>query len=290
MSVAIYGCVLGLLIGGVYALMASGLALVWGVMRVLNIAQAAAVVLGAYLSHTAFVRFGIDPMLSILFLGPIMFLIGVASYYAFLRPIKKDRETLTVLVTYALAIGIEGTLGAAYSTTLTITSPFYSRDSFQVFGNHVPVTYLFAFLVSLVILGGLGAVLKWTRFGRSLRAATQNPQAAQLLGVQTHRTFALGFGIGTATAAAAGALFGMIYSFNPASHLELIGVLLAIVVLGGFGSMGGAVVAALILGVISSVTGVYSPLWSGLTFYGILVVVLLFRPQGLWGLQERGAA
>ncbi len=284
MHLLIYGCILGILLGGVYALMASGLALVWGIMRVLNIAQAICVILGSYLAFTASSVLHVDPLLAIIPVAVLMFLLGVAIYYAFLRPIRRERESLSILVTYAVAIGIEGTLGLVYSTSLRHTETSYVTQSFDVGGFQIPAVELYAFLISIAILGLLALLLQRTRLGRALRAATQNPTAARLLGVDIDRVAALGFGIGISTAAAAGAVYGMLYSFNPNSHYDLIGILLAIVVLGGFGSMRGAIVAALILGVASSEVFVYWPLWANLSFYGILALVLLFRPQGLWGL------
>ncbi len=283
MHLLIYGCILGILLGGVYGLMASGLALVWGIMRVLNIAQAVCVILGSYLAFTAFTVLHVDPMLAVLPISVVMFVFGVGIYYAFLRPIRRDRESLSILVTYAIAIGIEGALGLIYTTSLQHTGTSYATQSFEVGGFQIPTVELYAFLISVAILGLLALMLQRTRLGRALRAATQNPTAARLLGVDIDRVSAVGFGIGISTAAAAGAVYGMIYSFNPNSHYDLIGILLAIVVLGGFGSMRGAIVAALILGVIASVVFIYWPLWANLSFFGVVVVVLLFRPQGLWG-------
>ena len=286
MTTFIYGCILGLLIGGIYALMASGLALVWGVMRVLNIAQAVFVILGAYLAFTAFTTFHIDPILSIVVIAPLMFAMGFAMYYVFLRPLRRDRESLSILVTYALAIGIEGLLGFFYSTDIRLTETSYVTQSFSFLGVVIPAAEFYGFLISMGLLAALQVFLTRSRLGRALRAATQNPTSATLLGVNTDVVSAVGFGIGASTAAAAGAVYGMVYSFNPGSHYDLIGILLAIVVLGGFGSIGGAVVSALVLGVASSLTYVYAPIWSGLTFYAILVLILLFRPQGLWGVRN----
>lgn len=285
MKLLISGVLIGILLGGLYALMASGLTLVWGTMRVLNIAQAAFVILGAYLSYSALTVLHVDPFLSMLFLGPIMFGLGVGSYYVFLRPIKHNRESLAVLVTYAMAAGIEGLLGLLYSTNYRAIMPSYAMSTFLVADSRLPVVQVYAFLASIAILGALGLVLKATRFGRALRAATQNPMSSQLLGVRHTLISAVGFGIGVGTAAVAGALYGMSNSFNPASQLDLIGILLAIVVLGGLGSMWGTLIGALILGIIASVAGVYVPLWSNFAFYCALFLVLLLRPQGLWGVR-----
>jgi branched-chain amino acid transport system permease protein len=186
---------------------------------------------------------------------------------------------------------IEGTLSVSYSTTFRTISTSYANSSVQLGSYSVSVVRLYGFLLSVVILGLLYVLLQRTRFGRAIRATVQNPESAALLGVDAPRIQALGFGLGTATAAAAGSIFGLLYPFNSGSHYDLISVLLSVVLLGGLGSIGGAVVGGLALGVISSVAAVaWSPTWSGMTFFVALLLVLLLRPQGLFGRVERGAA
>jgi branched-chain amino acid transport system permease protein len=123
-----------------------------------------------------------------------------------------------------------------------------------------------------------------------MRATVQNPVSARLLGVNVERVGALGFGISVATATAAGAVFGIVTPFNPGSHYDLISRLLSIIVLGGLGSLGGAIVAALFMGVAEAVFAAeISPTWSSFTFFIVLIAILLLRPQGLFGTTERGA-
>jgi branched-chain amino acid transport system permease protein len=143
--------------------------------------------------------------------------------------------------------------------------------------------------VSGVVLAALYLVLHRTRLGRAIRATVQNPTSARLLGVDSERVSAYGFGISVATATAAGAVFGMVEPFNPGSHYDLISRLLTIIVLGGLGSLTGAVVAALVMGVSESVlAATISPTWSSMVFFVILIAVLVVRPQGLFGTTERG--
>ncbi len=163
------------------------------------------------------------------------------------------------------------------------------NDSYTLDGYHFSLVRMAAFVASGVILVGLYLLLEHTRFGRSIRATVQNPTSARLLGVEADRVAALGFGLSVATATAAGAVFGMIEPFNPGSHYDLISRLLTVIVLGGLGSLSGAVIAALFMGVVESVVSVeISPTWSSLTFFVILIAVLLIRPQGLLGTAERG--
>jgi len=291
MHLVVQAVILGVLVGGVYALMASGLTLVFGIMRVINVAQGAFVILGAYLSYSLFRAFGIDPFLSILLLTPLMFVLGVGIHRLFIRSLRSEsREEMSLLVTWATALAIEGALSVAYTTTYRSTIPSYAQRSWSFSGYRVGEVRVFGFVISLAILAGLYLMLSRTRFGRSVRATVQNPTSAKLLGVDADRVSALGFGIGIATAAAAGAVFGIIYPFNPGSHYDLISRLLSIVVLGGLGSVGGAIVASLILGVAESVVAVtISPTWSSFVFFVVLIAILLFRPQGLFGVRERGA-
>jgi branched-chain amino acid transport system permease protein len=281
--------ILGLLIGGVYALMASGLTLVFGIMKVINVAQGALVILAAYLSYALFSHWHVDPFLSILLITPAMFVLGVTVQLVFVRSLRgPDGPELSLLVTWALALGIEGVLSVIFKTTYRATNPSYADRSWDVFGYQVSVVRALAFLASAILLGLLSLLLTRSRFGRAVRATVQNPTAATLLGVDANRVQTLSFGLGVSLAAAAGAVYGVIYPFNPGSHYDLISRLLSIVVLGGLGSLGGAVVASLGMGVIEAIVAVeISPTWAAFSFFIILLTFLVLRPQGIFGVRER---
>jgi branched-chain amino acid transport system permease protein len=289
--VFIQACILGLLTGGVYALMASGLALGFGVMRVINVAQGALIILGAYLSYTLYSSLGIDPFIGLLVLTPAMFVLGVVLQIVFLRPLREEeREELSILVTWAIALGIEGILSIAYQTTYRSTITSYADRSWTVLGYYISVARTYAFVASIVVLVLLFAILRFTKLGRAVRATVQNPTAARLLGVETRLVSALGFGRSVATASAAGAVYGIVFPFNPGSHYDLISRLLTIIVLGGLGSLGGAVIAALGMGLAESLfSAEFSPTWASFTFFVVLIVMLVLRPQGLFGARVRGA-
>ncbi|MFD7446076.1 branched-chain amino acid ABC transporter permease [Streptomyces sp. NPDC059909] len=290
MHTLLQATLLGILTGGVYALMASGQTLVFGIMRVINLAQGALVVLSAYLSYSLFTWAGIDPFLGILVVTPVMFALGVAVQWVFLRPLRSGEGELSLLVMFAVALAVEGVLASVYKTTFRSINTGYRDAAWHLGDYRLPVTRLAAFGLSLAVLGGLWLLLHRTRFGASVRATVQNPTAARLLGVNPERVSALGFGLGTATAGAAGAVFGLVYPFNSASHYDLIARLLAIVVLGGLGSLGGAVAAGVLMGVAEAVVAAtWSPSWAGFTFFAVLLLVLLLRPRGLFGARLRGA-
>jgi branched-chain amino acid transport system permease protein len=281
------GVVLGILTGGVYALMASGLTLVFGVLDIINVAQGILVIMGAYLSYWLEQRFGIDLFVGLLITIPTMFLFGLLIEWAFIRRLKWDRVTLSVLVTFAIALIIEGALGYIFTTNLVILHAWYVDAAFPVFGFYINYIYVFAFLQSVVLLGALFLLVYRTRFGRRLRASMQNRTAASLIGINVPRVQGLTFGIGVSLAAAGGVAYGATNAFNPASSYDLIYRLLVIIVLGGMGSLRGALLASVILIVIGDVTAlVWSPLWSSTVFFVLLVALLVFRPQGLYGRLE----
>jgi branched-chain amino acid transport system permease protein len=284
MDLILQAVVLGILTGGVYALMASGLTLIFGVMDIINIAQGAFVVLGAYLSYVLATQLNIDLFVGLLITVPAMFLLGLVIEWAFIRPLKRDRTMLSILVTYGIAIIIEGVLGMTFTTDLRQLHAWYVTASIQVGSFYLPLIYIFGFLLSVVLLGLLYLLLYRTKFGASLRAVVQNRTAAELIGVDVERVSAITFGIGVAVTAAGGMVFGATTSFNPGSSYDLISRLLVIIVLAGMGSLGGALVAAVTMLVIEDVTAVvWSPIWSSTVFYVLLVIVLLVRPQGLFG-------
>ena len=290
-SLVVEAAVLGVLTGSVYALMASGLTLIFGVMRIINVGQGALVVLGAYLSLVLLRRWGIDPFLGLLITAPVMFVLGVAIELVFIRPLKTDREALSVLVTYALALGIEGTLGYFFTANYQQLTVPYDTAGFAVGGLHVTYVNLFGFLLCLAIQGLLFLLLYRTKFGASVRATMLDRSAALLIGIDVERVSAIAFGIGMATAAAGGVFFGITATFTPGSHYDLISRLLAIVVLGGLGSLRGAIIAALGMLVAEDITSVLvSPAWADFVFFAVLVLVLVVRPQGLYGVRLRERA
>jgi branched-chain amino acid transport system permease protein len=288
MTLVLEAAVLGVLTGGVYALMASGLTLIFGVMRIINVGHGALVVLGAYLSFAVWRSLHIDPFLTLVITMPVMFLLGVVLQLLFIRPLKTDREALSVLVTYAIALGIEGILGYFFGTNYVQLSAWYDTASFAIGDFYITYVYVFGFVLCLAILGAMFLLLYRTRLGASIRATMLNRTAAQLIGIDVDRVAAIAFGIGMATAAAGGVVFGITTAFNPGSHYDLISRLLTIIVLGGLGSLRGAVIAALVMLVSEDITAVLiSPVWASFVFFVILVMVLLFRPQGLYGVRVR---
>lgn len=287
MGIIIEAIITGILTGGVYALMASGLTLVFGVMDIINVGQGALVILGAYLSYFLEQKFHIDLFLGLLLTLPVMFLLGLLIEWLFIRPIKRDRTMLSILVTYGVALIIEGVLNLIFSANNVKLQAWYVTASVQIGGFYLSYIYIFGFLLAVVLLGALYLLLYRTKFGYSVRAAMENRTAAELIGINVERVSGITFGIGIALAAAGGMAFGATNAFNAGSAYDLISRLLAIIIFGGMGSLSGALIAALGMLVIEDVTSVlWSPVWASTVFFILLVIILLLRPQGLLGQLE----
>lgn len=280
--------ILGLLLGGVYALAASGLTLIFGVMRVINIAQGAFLVLASFITYTLWDAFGIDPLLAIAITTPIIFGLGWLTYKVVVSPIRTAPMASTVLLTFGLALVLEGAMGEIWGNNSTAIRPSYVDESFTIGGIYLPKAQLYGGLIAVIVLVLLWTVLTKTWLGRAIRAAATNPSSAALVGIKVGSVAALVFALGIAAAGAGGAITGVLYPFVPGSHYAWIARLLAIVVLGGLGSLNGAVLGALMFGVAETLTAAYwSPSWATAVPYAIVFAVLLIRPQGLLGTRIR---
>lgn len=288
MAQLIQAVVLGLLIGGVYALMASGLTLIFGVMRIINIAQGAFLILVATFTWWLWRRTGIDPILASVITTPLMFGLGWLTYRLVVSRIRGQSPSMSVLLTFGMALVIEGVLNVVAGNKFKSAAPSYFEESFRVGSIYLPKTQVYGFAAAAVVLAGLYLVLMRTWTGRAIRATSQNPSAAALVGVSATGTAALAFALGSASAGVGGSILSVLYPFFPASHYDWISRLLGIVVLGGMGSLPGAMVGALTLGLAETLTATYGSLrWSTLVFYVVIMAVLLVRPQGLFGARLR---
>lgn len=278
----------GILTGGIYALMAAGLTLTFGVMQVINVAQGVLVVLGAYLSYVLVTKTGLDPFLGLLVTIPALFLLGLAVEIGLIRRLRQlsvfNFVVMAILATYAVSVIIQGVLNLVFGPGLVEVRASYVDKSFVWLGLRLPQIYVYGFALAVALLGAMYLMLYRTKFGSSVRASEQNRTAATLIGVPVERVSLIVFGIGVAVTAAGGMVFGATNAFNANSGADLISRLLTIVILGGLGSMGGALAGAVLLLVVENVVAVvWSPQWAPLVFSAVLVAVLLTRPNGLLG-------
>jgi branched-chain amino acid transport system permease protein len=279
---------LGVLVGGVYALVASGLTLIFGVMRVINIAHGAFLILAAFLTYSLWKAAGIDPLVAIVFTTPAMFAFGWAVYLLAVRRIRGTHMSASVLLTFALALVVEGLLGIIWGNTSHSVRPSYFNESFDLGPLFAPKAQVYGFVVAAAVLAALYVILTRTWLGRAIRASAVNPDGAALVGVNVGGVAALTFAVGVGATGAGGSIVSVLYPFLPGSHYEWIARVLSIVVLGGLGSLPGAAIGALLLGIAEAATQTYiSPAWAGAVPYVVIFVVLLVRPQGLLGARLR---
>lgn len=285
MALLVQSVILGLLLGGLYALLAAGLTLYFGIMRVVMIAHSAFLILAAYLAWWSHERFGIDPLLSLVVTVPLFFGAGVLLQRGLLARLRPVTLTMmSVLVTFAVALIIEGLLGYVFSGTQRRIQLAYGSASFELLGARVAVVKLIAFALAVVSLAALYLVMKRTAFGWALRATIQHPDAARLVGIDTGRTAGYGFGLGLATAAVGGTALALDTTIYPSLHWHWVGPLMAIIVVGGLGSVPGAAAAALLLGLVQSLLQIpLGTTWAQTVFYVALFVTLAVRPQGFFG-------
>ncbi|MDQ3812275.1 MAG: branched-chain amino acid ABC transporter permease [Chloroflexota bacterium] len=274
----------GVLLGGVYALTAVGLSLVWGVMKVVNIAHGVLALLGSYAALTLFQQLGLDPLLAAVLLAPAFFLFGLLLQRALVKPVLDKPEMNSLLVLFGLTIALENVITRVWTADFRTLTPAYSGTSFLLGGVNVSVARTITFVLSVAAVFGLHAILTRTYVGRAIRATAQNRSAALLAGVDADQIGLIAFGLGTALSALAGVALALIYSFYPSVHFFWIVKAFLIVVLGGVGNIYGTLAAALLLGVAETFFGTFvSFRWVDVSVYVLLLVILLVRPQGLYG-------
>ena len=285
MSLLLQSLVLGVLLGGLYALLAAGLTLYFGVMRVVMIAHSAFLILAAYLAWFFTRTTGLDPMISLLGTVPLFFGLGVAMQRLLLSRLRPATLTMmSVLLTVSVALVIEGLLGFVFTGTQRRIRLPYGGMNFEILGANVAVVKLIAFALAAVSLGALFVLMKRTQFGQALRATIQHPEAARLVGINTDRVAGYGFGLGLATAAVGGTALALDSTIYPSLHWHWIGPLMAIIVVGGLGSIPGAAIAAMLLGLGQALLQIpLGTTWAQTFFYLALFATLMLRPQGFFG-------
>ncbi len=288
MTQLIQTLVLGLLVGGVYALMSSGFTLVFGVMRIINLAHAAMIVLAAFLTWWVWDRTGIDPLLLGVLATPIMYGVGWVFYRAIIARVHRIDHELAMVASFGAAIAAGGVMALIWGTDLHLATPEYFNRSFTIGPIVVPQAQLYACLGAIVLLLALYALLRGTYAGRAIRACSVNRDSAELVGINVERTMAQMFAIGAGTTAFAGAAMSVIYQFFPEAHFVWIGRILCVVILGGLGSLLGAALGAAILGVGEALTASYlDTQWATTVPYILIIAILIVRPQGLLGSTQR---
>jgi branched-chain amino acid transport system permease protein len=277
-------CVSGLLIGGVYALVALGLTLIFGVMRIINFAHGTLMMLGMYATFYLHTRVGIDPYLSVFLVGPAFFLAGVALERGLIEPNLGAPESNQLLLTLGIALFLENAALALFSPDYrSIRLPWASR-AFLLGEVVVNLPRLIAFACSIVLAIALWLFLRHTDVGKAIRAAAEEREGALLVGIDIRRLYGVAFGLGSAVVAVAGSLVTPFLYVAPDVGDVFNILAFVIVVLGGMGSFVGALLGGLLVGLTESLGAAVLPgSLKQLPIFVLFVLILLFRPTGLFG-------
>lgn len=280
----------GLILGGFYALMTQGLTLIFGVMRVINLAHGEFLMLGAYLGWFINNEFGLDPFMAAPLIGALGFIIGGLVSWVFLMPVVERPPLMALLITFGFAAVIASGLSLYFTNTPRFTETGYGDTVLTFLGQRIPLARALMFVFAVCVLLLLWLFLQRTRTGKAIRAASQNKDAAKIVGIEISRIYCTTFGIGTALVFVAGGLYGATQGFFPFMGPVFTLKAFAVVVLGGLGRTGGTFLAAMILALIETFVATYVPgIGTGLGLaaaFILVVVVLAVRPQGIFGSAE----
>jgi len=274
----------GILLGGLYALVSLGLTLIFGVMRIINFAHGQFLMLAMYGTFWLFQLYGVDPYLSILIVLPLMFILGIVAYRVVIQPIINASEMTHVFATLGLNLSLQGIALILWQGDFRGIRTVYSSMVVHLGSLYINIPRLIIFLCSLATIWALFLFLKKTYTGKAIRASAQKRVAAQLMGVNLSQIYMIAFGMGIAIVGITGAVLMPIYEVFPSVGSLFALVSFVVVVLGGLGNLGGALVGGIIIGVVESVSGVFiAPNLKEGVYFIIFVIILLLRPTGIFG-------
>ncbi len=277
-----------ILLGGIYALIAVGLTLIFGIMRVVNFAHGEFLMLGMYLAFWSFTLWHLDPYLVLLLSIPIFFGVGLVSYLLVMRGVISASHNVQIFTTVGLSTALQNVALVLWTGDFRIVRPWHSSVVVRLGGAAFNLSQIGAFVVAVTFTLALVAFMKLTHAGRVMRATAQDREAATLMGVDTDRVHRLAWSIGIACVGVAGVLMSPLYSAYPTAGLQFVLLAYVVVVLGGLGDMLGALLGSLIVAAVE-VMGAYvvGTDWKEVLYFTLFILVLVFRPAGLFG--QRGA-
>jgi branched-chain amino acid transport system permease protein len=276
--------VAGVLLGGVYALISIGLTLIFGVMRVVNFAHGEFLMLGMYLSYYLVTAVHMNPYLALVVVAPALYLFGLLVEVTIIKSTIGRSDVVQVFATVGLSIVLQATALMAFSANVVGINVPITNALVQLGPLSMGVPQLLAFAAAMLVAGGLFVFLRSTDVGRAIRATAQDRGAAALMGINVPGIYRLTFGLGSAMTGLAGALLMPIYSVSPTVGEQFVLIAFVVVVLGGLGSVTGALVGGLLIGIVETFSGfVIDPQWKQAVYFLIFLAVLVFRPAGLFG-------
>jgi branched-chain amino acid transport system permease protein len=276
------------LLGGIYALIAVGLTLIFGIMRVVNFAHGEFLMLGMYLAFWSFTLWGVDTYFILVVAVPLFFAIGLGVYALVMRGVIHASHNVQIFTTVGLSTALQNVALVLWTGDFRFVRPWESSVVVRIFGAAFNLSQVIAFTVALLFTLALFAFMKWTHAGRVMRATAQDGEAATLMGINTDRVYRLAFAIGIACVGVAGVLVSPLYSVYPTAGLQFVLLAYVVVVLGGLGDMVGALLGALIVAGVEVIGSyVFGSAWKEVIYFVLFIAVLVFRPAGLFG--QRGA-
>jgi branched-chain amino acid transport system permease protein len=274
----------GLLTGLVYGLMALGLSVIFGVVRVVNFAHGEMMTIAMYLAIVAFSELGLDPLLMVVPLSAVLFALGYAMQAGIINPFINRPEHSQFILLVAVALIIVNVLLIVFGPDARNVQTGYSFDSFQIGSLIVDATKVYAAAATLAVTVGLFAFFRFASLGKAIRACADNYIGALVVGLDVKRLYALTFGLGAACVGAAGSMLVLLIDVTPALGPALTLLAFVIVITGGLGSMAGALLGGVLIGLTEALAGLlFTPSAKSMFSFGLLVLVLLFRPQGILG-------
>lgn len=279
----------GLMQGGVYALISIGLTIIFGVLGIINFAQADFMMLGMYATLVIFLGFAISPILLFFLLLPAFIVFGAIIQRVLIEPILHEQEDAQLILTFGILLILQNVALTVFGSSPQTMDVPYSSAAIFLGPISLNQAKLIAFAFAILTAGAVYLFLRRTEFGRAIRATASNSTAAGYAGINVRWVYMVAFGLGIALTASAGALLVMYYPASPTVGFEFIVLMFVVVVAGGLGSVKGALLAGLLIGVIENLSTVWLPLelQPAVIFVMFLLVVLL-RPQGLFGTSVRG--
>lgn len=276
--------VMGILLGGLYALIAMGLSLVFGVMRLINVAHGDLVILGSYFAYAAMSRLGVDPILSLVVGMPLMFALGFGIQKFLLSRAFKISMEAPLIIAFGISIILQNIYQIVWSPLSRGLTTSYALKSFTLGELRVPLVYLLNFVFALAVMLLLREFLKRTYLGRAIDAASQDRRASQLMGINIERIYAFAFAIAMAIAALAGVFLGLTFPFTPTSGVSFLIIAFGVVVLGGLGSISGTFIGGIAFGLAQTLGGhFFGTTAQMLVAYVMVFIILTMRPQGMFG-------
>jgi branched-chain amino acid transport system permease protein len=279
----------GVMLGGIYAVMSIGLTLIFGVLKIVNFAHGEFLMLAMYLAWAVVTFSGVNAYVAMIVVIPLLFVFGVVVYWLIVRPAVDKPHLIVVFATMGLSIAMQNLALVLLTADLRDIPPLLSGTSLQFGPLYLRLELVIGFLISIIVTAALMLFIKRSYLGKAIRATVQDRDAAMLMGINVPRLFLLTFAAGSALVGLAGCIMIPLYSTFPTVGLNFVLIAYVIVVLGGMGSMEGALLGGICVGVVQSLSGYYvAPAYGQMFYFLIFLLVMVFRPNGLLG--QRGAA